>query len=90
MNWHDHIHTDPAVLLGKPIVEGTRLCVPIDGHVLVFFHPLRCAKNRTAQVVKVEVFTLPAFRALMGSTLAFACFRCPAVLSRASAGFTSG
>jgi len=33
MNWHDHIHTDPAVLLGKPIVEGTRLCVPIDGHV---------------------------------------------------------
>ncbi|MCB2263791.1 MAG: DUF433 domain-containing protein [Candidatus Thiosymbion ectosymbiont of Robbea hypermnestra] len=27
MNWHDHIHTDPAVLLGKPIVKGTRLSV---------------------------------------------------------------
>jgi len=22
MNWHDHIHTDSAVLLGKPIVKG--------------------------------------------------------------------
>ncbi|WP_089726359.1 DUF433 domain-containing protein [Candidatus Thiosymbion oneisti] len=27
MSWHDHIHTDPAVLAGKPIVKGTRLSV---------------------------------------------------------------
>ena len=27
MNWHEHIHTDPAVLAGKPIVKGTRLSV---------------------------------------------------------------
>ena len=27
MNWRDHIHTDPAVLAGKPIVKGTRLSV---------------------------------------------------------------
>ena len=26
-NWQDHIHTDPEVLLGKPVVKGTRLSV---------------------------------------------------------------
>jgi uncharacterized protein (DUF433 family) len=25
MNWQKHIHTDPAVLAGKPIVKRTRL-----------------------------------------------------------------
>lgn len=25
MNWHDHIHSDPAVLAGRPVVRGTRL-----------------------------------------------------------------
>ncbi|PSQ99872.1 MAG: hypothetical protein BRD48_02550 [Bacteroidetes bacterium QS_9_68_14] len=27
MNWRDHIHTDPAILSGKPVVQGTRLGV---------------------------------------------------------------
>ncbi len=27
MNWHDHIHVDPAILAGKPVVRGTRLSV---------------------------------------------------------------
>lgn len=27
MNWQDYIHTDPAVLVGKPVVKGTRLSV---------------------------------------------------------------
>jgi uncharacterized protein (DUF433 family) len=27
MNWRDHIHSDPDVLLGKPVVRGTRLSV---------------------------------------------------------------
>ena len=27
MNWREHIHTDPAVLLGKPVIKGTRLAV---------------------------------------------------------------
>ena len=27
MNWHDHIHCDPAILAGKPVVRGTRLSV---------------------------------------------------------------
>jgi uncharacterized protein (DUF433 family) len=25
MNWREHIHSDPAVLDGKPVVRGTRL-----------------------------------------------------------------
>jgi uncharacterized protein (DUF433 family) len=27
MNWREYIHSDPDVLLGKPVVRGTRLSV---------------------------------------------------------------
>lgn len=27
MAWQDHIHSDPEVLLGKPVVKGTRLAI---------------------------------------------------------------
>ena len=27
MTWTDHIHADPAVLGGKPVIKGTRLAV---------------------------------------------------------------
>jgi uncharacterized protein (DUF433 family) len=27
MDWHDHIVIDPKILVGKPVVKGTRLAV---------------------------------------------------------------
>lgn len=27
MNWHDFIAVDPAILVGKPVIRGTRLAV---------------------------------------------------------------
>jgi uncharacterized protein (DUF433 family) len=27
MDWHDYIHSDPNILVGKPVVKGTRLAV---------------------------------------------------------------
>jgi uncharacterized protein (DUF433 family) len=27
MDWRQHLHADPAILLGKPVVKGTRLAV---------------------------------------------------------------
>jgi uncharacterized protein (DUF433 family) len=27
MHWREHIHSDPQVLAGKPVVKGTRLSV---------------------------------------------------------------
>jgi uncharacterized protein (DUF433 family) len=27
MNWHDYITADPSVLVGKPVIKGTRLSV---------------------------------------------------------------
>ena len=27
MNWKDYIHSDPRILVGKPVVKGTRLSV---------------------------------------------------------------
>lgn len=27
MNWQDHIHSDPGIIGGKPVIKGTRLSV---------------------------------------------------------------
>ena len=27
MTWHEHIHADPAIAGGKPVIRGTRLAV---------------------------------------------------------------
>lgn len=27
LNWRDHLHVDPGILAGKPVVRGTRLSV---------------------------------------------------------------
>lgn len=27
MDWREHIHSDPAILSGKPVIKGTRLSV---------------------------------------------------------------
>ena len=27
MDWREHIHSDPEILSGKPVVKGTRLTV---------------------------------------------------------------
>ena len=29
MNWRDHIHSDPAIMGGKPVVRGTRITVEL-------------------------------------------------------------
>ncbi|HEX5183251.1 MAG TPA: DUF433 domain-containing protein [Allosphingosinicella sp.] len=29
MNWRDHIHSDPAILGGKPVFKGTRITVEL-------------------------------------------------------------
>lgn len=29
MKWHNHIHSNSAVLLGKPIIKGTRISVEL-------------------------------------------------------------
>ncbi len=34
INWHEHITVDPGVLVGKPIVRGTRISVEFVLHLL--------------------------------------------------------
>lgn len=29
MNWREHIHADPAILAGKPVIRGTRISVEL-------------------------------------------------------------
>lgn len=29
INWRDRIHSDPAILLGKPVIKGTRISVEL-------------------------------------------------------------
>jgi len=28
-NWENHIHSDPEILLGKPVIKGTRISVEL-------------------------------------------------------------
>ncbi len=43
MNWHDRIHGDPSVLVGKPVIKGTRLSVE--------YLPGLLAEGRTVQEI---------------------------------------
>ena len=29
VNWKEYIHSDPAILLGKPVIKGTRISVEL-------------------------------------------------------------
>ena len=29
MNWQSYIHSDPTILLGKPVIKGTRISVEL-------------------------------------------------------------
>jgi uncharacterized protein (DUF433 family) len=29
MNWREHIHSDPAILTGKPVIRGSRVSVEL-------------------------------------------------------------
>lgn len=39
MTWTDHIHADPAVLGGKPVIKGTRLAEVLHDHTLLPIRP---------------------------------------------------
>jgi len=36
MSWHEYIISDPKILVGKPIIEGTRISVEL---ILELFSP---------------------------------------------------
>lgn len=75
MNWQDYITVDPAVLVGKPIIKGTRLSVEFilgliaqgwpEGEILSNYHITReqlgaCAAYAQARVSEERVFATAA------------------------------
>jgi uncharacterized protein (DUF433 family) len=36
MDWHEHIHADPAIMVGKPAIKGTRIPVEMILEHLAF------------------------------------------------------
>ena len=36
MDWRQHIHSDPEVLIGKPVIRGTRLSVDFILNLLTY------------------------------------------------------
>jgi uncharacterized protein (DUF433 family) len=71
MNWQDCITADPAVLVGKPVIKGTRLSVEFilgliaqgwpEGEILRNYHISReqlraCAAYAQARISEEKVF----------------------------------
>lgn len=81
MNWRAFIHTDPAVLGGKPVIKGTRLSVELLLD--------RLANGWTEQMILDSYPTLPkeslkAVYAFMLDTIRDDIFQIPIPLRQAS------
>ena len=74
MNWKIYIHSDPAILLGKPVVKGTRLSVEFilglfsqgwtEGEVLESYptldsNSIQAVFAFAAECLREDVFYLP-------------------------------
>jgi len=75
MNWQDYITADPAVLVGKPVIKGTRLAVEFmlgliaqgwpEQEILSNYHITReqlraCVAYAQARVSEEKVFATAA------------------------------
>jgi uncharacterized protein (DUF433 family) len=81
MNWRAFIHTDPAVLAGKPVIKGTRLSVELLLD--------RLANGWTEQMIFESYPNLPkeslqAIYAFMLDTIRDDVFQIPLMLRQAS------
>ncbi len=67
MNWREHIHSDPNILAGKPVIRGTRISVELilerlsDGwgeeELLRSYPHLKQAHIRAALAFAVDMIT---------------------------------
>lgn len=39
IDWRQHIHADPNILVGKPVIKGTRISVDLVLEYLAYGHP---------------------------------------------------
>lgn len=80
MNWHDRIKADPAILVGKPCIKGTRMSVEFileclaDGMTFeevleqwdhITDADIRACIGYAADLVTKEFERTPRYRALM-------------------------
>jgi uncharacterized protein (DUF433 family) len=61
MNWRDHIHSDPAILGGKPVIRGTRISVELVLEHLADGGSVANVTDAYAQVVETDVRAVLAF-----------------------------
>lgn len=77
MDWQPYIHSDPAILVGKPVVKGTRLAVEFllqlyaagwtEAQILESYPPLTPEALRAVHAYAAESIQGEAFYPLAGS-----------------------
>ena len=61
MNWRDHIHSDPGILGGKPVVKGTRISVELVLEFLAEGAPIAEILDAYPHVTEADVRAAIAF-----------------------------
>ena len=61
MNWRDHIHSDPGILGGKPVVRGTRISVELILEFLAEGAPIAEILEAYGHITEADVRAAVAF-----------------------------
>lgn len=65
MNWRDRITTDPGILLGKPVIKGTRISVELILGFLANGWTFEMILGSYPHVVQEDILAALAFAAEM-------------------------
>ena len=61
MNWREHIHSDPGILGGKPVVKGTRISVELILEFLAEGAPITEIIDAYPHITEADVRAAIAF-----------------------------
>lgn len=68
MRWQDHIETDPEVMLGKPVIRGTRITVELILEKLAADFPIEAILEDYPRLTRDDVLAaLDYARAALGT-----------------------
>lgn len=63
MNWREYIETNPKIMLGKPVIKGTRITVDLILEKLSMGESIEQLQRAYPHINQTEIFACLAFAA---------------------------